>query len=67
MKKIMITGLLALALSGCSYLNPAETAISDIVDTYCKAPESGREVVRSRVNGFLKPNAIHITCEADKV
>lgn len=66
MKKIIAVAVLALTIAGCSYLNPAEVALSDMVETYCKAPEAGRKVVRNKVNGFLKPNSIHITCENDQ-
>ena len=54
--------LLSVLLSGCTYLTATESLVSTAVADYCKAPELGRTLLRTRVSEALKPNTIQINC-----
>jgi hypothetical protein len=54
--------LLSMLLTGCTYLTATESLVATAVADYCKTPELGRALLRTRVSEALQPNAIQIKC-----
>lgn len=57
--------LLAVALSGCSYVAAFQDRIGSAVERYCDKPAAEREAYRELVNARTAPNRIEVTCAGD--
>lgn len=60
MKYIVLACLVL--ITGCAEVHTSEIILSKIVADYCKAPESGRLIIRKKVANVLEPNSIQINC-----
>lgn len=65
MKALVLLAMIG-SLSGCAVMKTTETIFSEIVSDYCKAPETGRSILRGRVSSVLAPNSIQINCAVDQ-
>jgi len=60
--KIVIAGLLLLALQGCTVIQSAQYAVA----RYCALPAEARAANREAVSMAIAPNRISIQCAGDR-
>jgi hypothetical protein len=66
MNKLVLIGVAAIALSGCSLIAPKiGPQVAKGVNRYCAEPYAERLVIRQTVNAEIAPNKITVTCEGD--
>ncbi len=53
-------------LSGCSLISPkVGPQVAKAVNRYCGESYQIRLLMRTEVNGMIKPNTVKVTCEGD--
>lgn len=65
---LMVAVFTAVALVGCAF-SETHTVVarsaSTLVAMYCKAPETGRVLLRAQIANDTAPNKIRVECAAD--
>lgn len=65
---LIVATFTAVALVGCAFSDThavVARSASTLVAMYCKAPETGRVLLRAQIASDTAPNKIRVECAAD--